>query len=78
MMPMGVLLGLVCTTVFTNLYLHFKYKRFCDRVLAERRQMREREADLNCDVLVATGLDKDIEYARNDEPINDTEAKQTK
>ncbi|CAD2222714.1 hypothetical protein ADEAN_001026100 [Angomonas deanei] len=47
MMPLGVLLGLVCTTILSNLYLHVKYTRFCSKMLAERRQVRQKtEADL--------------------------------
>ncbi|EPY23290.1 hypothetical protein AGDE_12914 [Angomonas deanei] len=41
LMPFCTLLGLVCSSILSTLYLSIKYSRFCKRTLAERRRILE-------------------------------------
>ncbi|CAC9467262.1 Protein_Associated_with_Differentiation_-_putative [Leishmania infantum] len=40
-MPLIVLLGLSCSAFVSNVVVHFTYRRYSERVLAERRRLRE-------------------------------------
>jgi hypothetical protein len=41
LMPLVVLMGLACTAFLTDCVLHFRYRSFCQRALAERARMAE-------------------------------------
>ncbi|ORC88545.1 uncharacterized protein TM35_000161830 [Trypanosoma theileri] len=41
LMPLLFLLGLACSAFLTNAYVHFEYRRFCQRTLEERQRVRE-------------------------------------
>ncbi|GET87020.1 hypothetical protein, conserved [Leishmania tarentolae] len=49
-MPLLVLLGLACTAFVSNIVVHLTYRRYSERVLAERRRLRE-ESSPNSDPL---------------------------
>ncbi|CAC9521947.1 hypothetical protein, unknown function [Leishmania infantum JPCM5] len=38
--PFAIMSGLLFTSLFSDLYVHLHYKKFCDEVLAERAQLR--------------------------------------
>lgn len=42
--PLIILLSLTCTTFLTNTYIHLEYRKYCRKVLEERRRLREMEA----------------------------------
>lgn len=39
-MPLLVLLGLACSAFVSNVVVHFTYRRYCQRILSERRRVR--------------------------------------
>ncbi|KAH9599691.1 hypothetical protein LSM04_001095 [Trypanosoma melophagium] len=41
LMPLLFLLGVACTAFLSNLYVHFEYRRFCQRMLEERQRVRD-------------------------------------
>ncbi|KPA76326.1 putative protein associated with differentiation 4 [Leptomonas pyrrhocoris] len=44
-MPLLVMLGLACSAFISNVVVHFTYRRYCLRVLAERRRVRGENTD---------------------------------
>jgi MFS family permease len=44
-MPLLVLLGLACSAFISNVVVHFTYRRYCQRILSERRRVRGEKSE---------------------------------